>query len=112
MKLERLTYAVLILTCIISMGLLVEQRYRRAEAARGGTGADSVAQHLIGKQLNVPGIASAAARLHAVLFITERCGVCVDSAPLFKQLSDLRQGRPDISLSAVSVDSEKKLRSF
>lgn len=99
-KIERLTYIFLMLTCVVSLVLLLERRFAHVPHADW----KDDTQQLVGKPLMVPGMEEHEGRIQAVLFLSARCSVCLDSLPFYEKITRLRTKYP-VTVSVVSRDS-------
>jgi len=110
--LERITYILLITVCIVSLAVLV--KHGLLSTAGAGTGMDTQAHGLMGK--NEPSVASTAWTGHqrnVVLLLSSQCHFCEESLPLYQELSRLRQqSGNDFSLLAVGLEAPETLRKY
>ena len=108
-KLEKATYICLITVSLVSLYLLVENRFFRP--APPGQPSESA---LVGqREENVPETLWKDSNLNIVLLLSTRCHFCAESTPLYQQLSALRRRTPHgMSLLVASFDPPDKMRAY
>ena len=112
--LERITYILLIIVCSVSLAVLVKRGLLTTAGSGMGSGIDTQAHGLMGK--NEPSVAAAAWTDHqrnVVLLLSSQCHFCEESLPLYKELSRLRQqAGNDFSLLAAGLEAPETLRKY
>ncbi|MBI1738205.1 MAG: hypothetical protein HYR58_03065 [Acidobacteria bacterium] len=108
-KLEKATYICLIAVSLVSLYLLVENRFSRP--APPGQPSESA---LVGqREESVPETLWKDSPKNVVLLLNSHCHFCAESTPLYRQLSAMRQRTPHgISLLVASFDSTEKMRDY
>jgi hypothetical protein len=109
-RIEKATHLCLITLCLVSVALLLERRLRPAPARPKQPVS---AEAFTGKHLDVPGLHWISSPLHAVLFLNTQCHFCEMSAPLYRELADLRRAHPgNLTLSVLSVEHLDVMKAF
>jgi thiol-disulfide isomerase/thioredoxin len=103
-KLERLTYILLCLTCIASLFVILEPRFKQGKVSEDA---------LAGEKLRLPGVEWTGSHANVVLFASTSCPYCKASVPFYRHLAGLRSvpGR-EFKLTVVSPDEAGRMRSF
>lgn len=108
-KLEKATYICLITVSLVSLSLLLENRFFRP--APPGQPSESA---LVGqREERVPEALWADSTKNVVLLLSTRCKFCAESVPLYRQLSTMRQPKPNgVSVLVASFDPPERMRDY
>jgi hypothetical protein len=105
-RLEVTAYICMILVCIVSLALLIENRVKKSY------GPPTSAAPSVGTRLDVPAPWSRA-KTNIVVVMTSTCKYCRASVPLYKTVSDLVASQPrEKSFYVVSPEDPKTIGEF
>ena len=109
-KLERATYICLITVSLVSLVLLVENRFF-GSTPPGQPGEET----LVGKrEANLPEALWTGSSKNVVLLLSTRCRFCAESIPLYRELSQARKQAPGggFSLLVASFDPPSRMQNY